>query len=91
MHGYDKLLIPHVKPEKATEILSQLLSSTSPMSQPQIVTQVPATIPLLKPKVFSQSHPIQRPTFTFSKPTNPNYTKSDSSHTCRKKINNYHL
>ena len=76
-HGHDKSLLPNLKPQKAAKILSLLPSSTSSINQPQIITNVPirrgvgraglkrkvqCTNPLLKPKVFSKSPKIQRPT-----------------------------
>ena len=66
MHGHDKPLPPHLKPEKAPKILSQLPSGAT-MNQLQLVTNIsirrglgraglrrkaPGTHPLLKPKIF---------------------------------------
>ena len=76
VHGHYKPLLPHMKPEKAAKILSQLCSGTN-MNQTKWVTnihitrqlgraglrrKVPGTWPLLKPHIFSQSPQIHRPT-----------------------------
>ena len=77
IHGHDRFLLPHLQPEKAAKILSQLPSNTASPNQPLISTnaptgrgvgraslrrKVPGTNPLLKPNTFSQSPQIQRPT-----------------------------
>ena len=74
VHGQDKPLLPHMK-QKRQKIIFQVSNGT-PMSQAQVVTdlpiikglgraglrrKVPDTQQLLKPKLFSQSPQIQRP------------------------------
>ena len=41
IHGYDKSLLSHMKPEKEAKILSQLLCHTISINQPQMSTNVP--------------------------------------------------
>ena len=82
---YDKPLLPHMEPENAAQILSQLPSST-PINQPHLVTNIPMSsglgrkslrrkVPntnlLLKPKVFSQSAQIEGLTVPSQKPQIP--------------------
>ena len=82
MHGHDQSILPHHKPEKAANILSQLPSNISSINQSQIAInvsiksevgrtglkrKVPGAYTFLKPKVFSQSPQIQRPTLPSQK------------------------
>ena len=82
IHGYDKILLPLLKPEKAAKILAKLPGST-PMNQPQLVKRIPIRRGLgrtglrrkvtglnllVKPSVFFQSLQIQKPTLPSQKP-----------------------
>ena len=82
LHVHDKIFLPHMKPEKAVKIISQLPSGTTVNQSQSVINipirrgignssfkgKVPGTYPLLKPKIFSQSPQIQRTILPSQKP-----------------------